>query len=83
MLLDAVLVFGLNRWEKRLKEEKELAAQEDAVQHEVEKKATRAQKAADRQKRKAEQKKHHNAGGQTSFAPKQHIQQPDKNKKLR
>jgi len=83
MILDAIVVFGLNQWEKRLKLEKELAAQEQAVEQETKKKASRAQKSADRQQRRAEEKKHQNNAGQASFAPKQHIQQPDKNKKLR
>ena len=60
-----------------------LAEKEAEVLHETTKKETRAQKAASRQQRKAEDKKHVNGGGQTSFAPKQHIQQPDKNKKSR
>lgn len=83
MLLDAAVVFGLNLWEKRLKKEKELAEKEAEVQHETVKKASRAEKTANRQQRKAEEKKHMNGGGQASFAPKQHIQQPDKSKKSR
>jgi len=83
MLLDAIVVFGLHHWDKRLKKEKQAALEEDAVQHETVKKASRAQKAAARQQRKAEEKKHQNGMGQASFVPKQHIQQPDKNKKLR
>jgi hypothetical protein len=83
MLLDAAVVFGLSVWEKKLKQEKELAEKEAEVLHETTKKETRAQKAASRQQRKATEKKHTNGGGQTSFAPKQHIQQPDKNKKSR
>lgn len=83
MLLDAAVVFGLSVWEKKLKQEKELAEKEAELQHETTKKATRALKAATRQQRKAEEKKHVNGGGQASFTPKQHIQQPDKNKKSR
>lgn len=83
MILDALVVWGLNVYDKKLKAEKEAAAAEADVQHETEKKATRATKAANRAQRKAEQKKTQNTNGQASFAPKQHIQQPDKNKKLR
>jgi hypothetical protein len=83
MLLDAAVVFGLNLWEKKMKEEKELAEKEAEIQHETVKKAGRAQKAADRHQRKAEDKKLSNGAAHTSFAPKQHIQQPDKGKKSR
>jgi hypothetical protein len=83
MLLDAAVVFGLSVWEKKLKQERDLAEREADIQHETTKKASRAQKAASRQQRKVEEKKNLNGGSQASFVPKQHIQQPDKNKKSR
>lgn len=83
MILDACVVFGLDFWQKRMKKAKELAQHDVEVKHETTKKASRAQKAASRQQRKAEEKKHTNDSGPASFVPKQHIQQPDKNKKSR
>lgn len=85
MLLDAAVLFGINVWEKRLKQKRDEATKEVEIHHETVKKADRALKVASRQQRRAEDKKLHGngTGGQTSFAPKQHIQQPDKGKKSR
>jgi len=85
MVVDILVVVVLNRWEKRMKAQRELNAQESAKAHETAKKETRAQKAASRKQQRAEDKKNHQNGsaGTTSFAPRQHIQQPDKSKKLR
>jgi hypothetical protein len=83
MLLDGLVVWGLHIWEKRAKLQKELALHEESNEHEILKKTTRADKAANRNQRKAMDKKTHNKSGQTSFAPKANIIQPDKNKKSR
>jgi hypothetical protein len=84
MLLDALVVYGLTTWEKRIKEEKEKAAAEDGMEHEEEKKKTMAEKAQTRQTRKEQQKKTNNMkNGGASFVPKQNINQPDKSKKSR
>lgn len=85
MLIDGLVIFGLNIWEKRLKAEKERLEQEAAnaadTKHEADKKADRAKKAAQREQRKVEEKKIQNIKGQTAFNMKNPIQQPDKNKK--
>jgi len=85
LLLDAAVLFGINVWEKRLKQQKDESAKEVEIHHETVKKADRALKAASRQQRRAEEKKLHanGTGGQASFVPKQNIQQPDKSKKTR
>jgi hypothetical protein len=73
----------LHRWETHLKAQK-AAASPAVVQKETDKKANRAVKIANRELRKAEEQKLKHANGHaTSFAPKQNIQQPDKNKKSR
>ncbi|GKY98432.1 hypothetical protein MPSEU_000800700 [Mayamaea pseudoterrestris] len=82
MLLDGLVVLGLNLWDNHLKAKKLKAAQTDDVDHEIDKKASRANKSISRQQRKAEDTKHkHNMKGKpVSFAPKQHINQPKKSK---
>jgi hypothetical protein len=87
MLADAVVIYVLHQTEKQLKREKEKDKQEAhaaaAAEHETDKKATRAQKAATRSQRKQEEKKIAQTAGQASFAPRVKVMQPDKNKKSR
>lgn len=83
LLGDAVLLFGLSYWNKKAKEAEDKGAKEDEVVHEAEKKATRAQKAADREQRKFNEKKTQHVGGPVNFGLKNPIQQPDRNKKQR
>jgi len=81
MAVDCIVVYGLHLWEKRLKAQKAKIAEEQAVAHETEKQATRAVKSANRQQRKAEQKKTKNQG-QPYVTTKHNIMQPDKSKKM-
>jgi uncharacterized damage-inducible protein DinB len=83
MIIDALVVYGLHRWEKNLKKEKAELAEKDAKQHETEKKATRAEKAAQRSQTKESRKREkHAPNNNVAFAPKMNIIQPDKNKKM-
>lgn len=80
MVLDGLVVLGLNLWDNHLKAQKEKATHEEDVEHETDKKASRATKSISRQQRKAEDLKlKHAAKGPISFAPKQNINQPKKN----
>ena len=79
MVLDGLVVLGLNLWDKQLKAQKQKAVQEEAIEHETDKKATRANKTGSRLQRKVEEKKlKQTEKGPVSFAPKQHINQPKK-----
>ena len=80
MLVDCCMVYGLHVWEKRLKAEKARIAGEQAVVHETEKRDARAVKAANRQQRKASERKNKNQG-QPYVTTKHNIMQPDKSKK--
>jgi len=84
MLVDCVAVYALSVWEKSLKQEKAKLAEmadEQAKANEADKQASRAVKTADREQRKAEQKKNKNQG-QPYVSTKHNIMQPDKSKKL-
>jgi hypothetical protein len=81
MLIDSAIVYGLTVWDRRLKEQREVALREEALHREIDKKDKRATRAAQRQQRKAAQKKQHNVPYQNSV-PKQKIMQPDKSKKM-
>jgi hypothetical protein len=79
MLLDTLVVLGLNLWENRLKAEKAKVAHEETVEHETDKKASRATRASTRKQRKADDKKQkHDTKGQVSFTPNHTINQPKK-----
>lgn len=83
MFLDGVLLWSLYRYEAKISSDKEALAKDDRAK-EIDKKADRARKAANREQRKAQELQlKAQTNGQASFAPKQHIQQPDKNKKTR
>jgi hypothetical protein len=84
LVIDAIMVFGLHRWESRLKADKALldAKRQADVKHETDKRNITSLKAGERAQRKAEEKKLHNTTGKNAnFAPTNHIQQPDKNTK--
>ena len=79
MVLDGLVVLGLNLWDNHLKAQKQKAVQEEAVGHETDKKANRANKTGSRLQRKVDEKKlKHTEKGPVSFTPKQHINQPKK-----
>jgi hypothetical protein len=86
-LIDAIVVFGLHRWEAKLKADKALLLDADAkrhadLKHETDKRNITSLKAGERAQRKSEEKKLHNTTGKNAnFAPTNHIQQPDKNTK--
>lgn len=82
------MVFALHKWDSKLKkdtEEAELEAAKKAdLQHESDKQAKIAQKAAVRAEQKAKQMQTKDGGGKhANFGPSNPIQQPDKNKKLK
>lgn len=86
LVIDAIVVFGLHRWEAKLKADKALldadAIHQANVKHETDKRNITSLKAGERAQRKAEEKKLHNTTGKNAnFAPTNHIQQPDKNTK--
>lgn len=83
MLVDGLIVYGLHIWEGRLKKKRAEIAEKDALVHEIEKKAASSEKAALREKNKAEQKKLKQHAKMATNAPKAPIQQPDRNKKMR
>ena len=84
MIIDALVVYGLHVWEGRLKKQKSEIAEKEAKQLETQKKATRNEKAAQREQIKANQKKQQNkAGTHADFSRKTPIKQPDRNKKMR
>ena len=86
LVIDSLVVFGLHRWEGQLKEkrarEEEVAMHRQDVKHETEKRSRQYEKAAERAQKKANDKKMHNTTTKNAnFAPTNHIQQPDRNKK--
>lgn len=81
MLVDALVVYGLSVWEKRLKDEKERAVHEEEIAKETDKKTKKHLKAASRFQAKAREKKNkivNEKGGKQ----KHNIMQPDKSKKM-
>jgi cell division protein ZapA (FtsZ GTPase activity inhibitor) len=79
VLFDLLVILGLNLWDNHLKAKKKLQAHEEAMDHEIIKKDSRANKTETRNQRRADDKKQkHEAKGQVSFTPKQHINQPKK-----
>ena len=83
MIVDGLIVYSLHVWEGRLKNKRAEIAEKDALEHEIEKKAASGEKAAMREKNKAEQKRQKQQAKMASNAPKAPIQQPDRNKKMR
>jgi hypothetical protein len=84
MLIDAAVLYGLNSYDKKLQAKKVENARAAEIEHEIDKKASRAQKVATREQRKVQDKlTKQKTAGQSSFAPRQTIQQPDNNKKSR
>ena len=84
LLVDVLVVYGLHRWEARLKKQKADLAEKEAKEKEVLRRTARDEKAAQRNQTKAMQKKQQNkTSKQANFAMKHPIQQPDKSKKSR
>jgi hypothetical protein len=86
LLIDAIVVYGLHRWEAKLKADKALmdkdAIRQADLKHETDKRNITSLKAGERAQKKAEEKKLQNTTGKNAnFAPTNHIQQPDKNTK--
>lgn len=81
MLADALIVYSLSVWEKRIKTDSAKIAEEQAVAHETDKQEKRALKTANREQRRAEQKNIKNQG-QPYVTTKHNIMQPDKSKKM-
>jgi hypothetical protein len=67
MLMDGLVIYGLQQTENRIKKEKALAEKGDGVQHEETKKNTRAQKSAMRKQQKQTEKKVLQTSGKANF----------------
>lgn len=87
MLVDGLVIYGLQVWETRLKkakaEDEQKMAAEATAANETTKKDKRAQKAATRQQMKQQEKNVLQKSGKANFTAKANIVQPDKNKKQR
>lgn len=82
LLVDCLAIHGLTVWDRRAKAARRaMVAEKAGLANEVDKKATRATKAANRQQQKAVVKQAKNQGHAfPSTVPKRHILQPDKMK---
>jgi hypothetical protein len=81
MIMDGLVIYGLQQTENRMKTEKAVAEKQDDVKHEETKKNTRAQKSAMRKQQKQTEKKVLQTSGKANFGPTANIHQPDKSKK--
>jgi uncharacterized protein YdaU (DUF1376 family) len=82
MLMDALVIYGLQQTENRIKKEKAIAEKEDGVKHEEVKKNTRAQKSAMRKQQKQTEKKVLQTSKKSNFGPVVNKHEPsDKSKK--
>jgi hypothetical protein len=82
MIMDGLVIYGLQQTENRIKKEKALAEKHDDVKHEETKKNSRAQKSAMRKLQKQTDKKVLQTSGKANFGPTANIHQPsDKSKK--
>jgi hypothetical protein len=75
MIMDGLVIYGLQQTENRIKKEKALGEKQDDIKHEETKKNTRAQQ-------KQTDKKVSQTSGKANFGPTANIHQPsDKSKK--